>query len=147
MDEWMEELRRADGLPARSGSGPGRLLPLVVVLACVATLSLVARIALPKVAARLGVAQTDKVEVDLVTLASLLDAYAVRNEGRYPADLESLLPQLNTDAIPLDPWGRPYLYDAPAEDSDFNLRSLGADGVAGGVDADRDIDYRSLLGE
>jgi general secretion pathway protein G len=43
-------------------------------------------------------------------------------------------------ALPLDPWGRPYLYALPGADSQpFALYSLGADGKPGGDGDSRDI--------
>ena len=37
-------------------------------------------------------------------------------------------------AVPSDPWGRPYLYKCcPGDHGDFDLYSLGKDGVAGGT--------------
>ena len=37
-------------------------------------------------------------------------------------------------AVPPDPWGRPYLYKCcPGEHGDFDLYSLGKEGVAGGT--------------
>ncbi|MCC6508188.1 MAG: type II secretion system major pseudopilin GspG [Pirellulaceae bacterium] len=61
--------------------------------------------------------------------------------GSYPASLDALheapsdLPdpskytQLLKDAIPMDPWGRPYEYKLNG--ADFDLRSVGADGQSG----------------
>lgn len=43
------------------------------------------------------------------------------------------------EALPLDPWGNPYLYSAPGEKGDYDLYTYGADGVAGGVEQDKDI--------
>ncbi len=43
------------------------------------------------------------------------------------------------EALPLDPWGNPYLYDVPGERGDYDIYSYGADGVAGGVEQDKDI--------
>ena len=43
--------------------------------------------------------------------------------------------------VPLDPWGRPFVYRKPAERSDraYDLYSLGADGEPGGEDENADI--------
>jgi general secretion pathway protein G len=78
--------------------------------------------------------------------------------GRYPSDEEGLAilqtppsdenlkpfwkgPYLD-EAIPLDPWHRPYQYSAQkSEGQPFTLYSLGADGQPGGVDANADIGY------
>ncbi|MEM5517712.1 type II secretion system major pseudopilin GspG [Henriciella sp. AS95] len=43
--------------------------------------------------------------------------------------------------LPLDPWGRPFVYQRPAEKSDkaYDLYSLGADGQDGGEEENADI--------
>lgn len=59
---------------------------------------------------------------DLLALRSALDEYAVRNAGRYPAQLDELIAPdrrdgyrfLNESRTPLDPWRSPYGYLAPA---------------------------------
>ena len=48
-------------------------------------------------------------------------------------------PYLKKD-IPLDPWGRPYVYRAPGEGGrPYDLFSLGADGAPGGENNNRDV--------
>lgn len=48
-------------------------------------------------------------------------------------------PYLDKD-IPMDPWGRPYLYKYPGDHGDEpDLKSLGADGQEGGENFDADI--------
>lgn len=42
-------------------------------------------------------------------------------------------------AVPLDPWGRPYVYRVPGEKGDFDLLSYGKDGQAGGSGENADI--------
>jgi len=42
--------------------------------------------------------------------------------------------------LPLDPWGREYIYEYPARKSKkFDLYTLGADGMEGGSGEDTDI--------
>lgn len=41
--------------------------------------------------------------------------------------------------LPEDPWGNPYVFVSPAEESDFVIISLGADGEEGGEGQDLDI--------
>jgi general secretion pathway protein G len=42
--------------------------------------------------------------------------------------------------VPMDPWGRPYVYKYPSENGDEpEIVSLGADGQPGGEDIDADI--------
>ena len=49
----------------------------------------------------------------------------------------------------MDPWGRTYLYLSPAEfgSGDYDLYSLGADGVTGGEDQNADIGNWMKAGE
>ena len=42
-------------------------------------------------------------------------------------------------AVPLDPWGNPYIYKPGASGLPFTLYSLGADGKPGGTGIDQDI--------
>jgi general secretion pathway protein G len=41
--------------------------------------------------------------------------------------------------VPVDPWGRPYIYKAPGTKGDFDVVSLGRDGRPGGTGEDADI--------
>lgn len=45
------------------------------------------------------------------------------------------------NSVPLDPWGRPFVYERPGEKSGkaYDLYSLGADGQEGGEDENADI--------
>ncbi|RJP25171.1 MAG: type II secretion system protein GspG [Candidatus Abyssobacteria bacterium SURF_5] len=48
---------------------------------------------------------------------------------------------LETSAIPNDPWGNEYIYESPGQHGfDYEIRSLGADGVDGGENESRDIE-------
>ena len=42
-------------------------------------------------------------------------------------------------SVPLDPWGKPYLYKNPGQHGDYDLYSLGKDGVPGGTGDAADI--------
>jgi general secretion pathway protein G len=41
--------------------------------------------------------------------------------------------------VPLDPWGKPYLYRTPGEKSEIELVSYGKDGQPGGTGENADI--------
>jgi general secretion pathway protein G len=44
------------------------------------------------------------------------------------------------NSIPTDPWGREYIYEYPPQKSkDYDLYTLGADGVVGGTGENSDI--------
>ena len=68
--------------------------------------------------------------------------------GRYPTTAEGLellvrnrwqKPYLLDKTVPTDPWGRPYFYRCPGQFGDFDVFSLGRDGLVGGKGEDADI--------
>jgi general secretion pathway protein G len=87
----------------------------------------------------------------IAELESTLDVFRL-DVGRYPTSEEGLQ-ALNTrpgnlekwdgpylrKALPLDPWGHPYLYRFPGQHGDYDLLSLGADGQEGGEGEATDI--------
>ena len=90
-----------------------------------------------------------KAQIELFGTA--LDTFRI-DVGRYPTTEEGLKalrekpsgaeewqgPYLPKE-IPLDPWGRPYIYKSPGEHGDYDLVSYGRDGVQGGEGEDEDI--------
>lgn len=129
------------------------LLELVVVII---VLGLLAGIVAPQIIDRLSDAKstTAKTQIELFSVA--LDGYRLDN-GAYPTTDQGLAalrerptrapvpanwrgPYLRK-AVPLDPWGRPYLYRAPGERNRgaFDLESLGRDGRVGGEGEDADV--------
>src|ERR1043165_5423554 len=42
-------------------------------------------------------------------------------------------------AVPVDPWGRPYVYRTPGQKGEFDVFSYGRDGKPGGTGEDADI--------
>jgi general secretion pathway protein G len=129
------------------------LIELLVTIAIIATL---AAIVAPSLFGNIGDARrgTAKSQVQILSLA--LDAYRLDNES-FPTTeqgLESLRsvpiagdsppnwkgPYLR-QIVPLDPWGRPYVYVSPgvSNPNSYDLYSLGKDGKAGGDGEDADI--------
>jgi type II secretion system protein G len=92
----------------------------------------------------------DEAMADFAAIGKALQEYR-RDTGGYPGaalGLHALAqrpageprwqgPYLRT--IPLDPWGRPYLYRVQGEGAAFDLVSLGRDGRPGGRGEDADI--------
>jgi general secretion pathway protein G len=68
-----------------------------------------------------------------------LEALRMRPEGD-PTPLNWRGPYLRK-AVPMDPWGRPYVYRSPSESNaqGFDLLSYGRDGRAGGEGEDGDV--------
>lgn len=90
-----------------------------------------------------------KAQIELLSTA--LDTFRL-DVGRYPTTEEGLEalrtkpgaldrwdgPYLKKD-LPLDPWGKAYVYRSPGEHGPFDIVSYGADGAPGGEGDNRDI--------
>lgn len=121
------------------------VMVILVLLASVVTLVVVRRVEEAKHA---------KAVSDVESLSNALDQFYL-HIGRYPGDdegLEALRIKPQSDItgwdgpyvkknIPLDPWGRDYIYACPGSHNadSFDLLSLGRDGREGGTGADADI--------
>lgn len=128
----------------------GLTLPELLVVLLI--ISLVAAFAVPRLMNYVGGARSDAAEIQISRLGGILDLFRLDN-GRYPSTEEGLQalierpadaprwkgPYLKNDNAIVDPWGRPYGYASPGQHGDFDLFSLGADGVEGGDDEDADI--------
>jgi len=129
------------------------LLELVVVII---VLGLLAGIVAPQIIGRLSEAKSTTARTQIELLSAALDGYRLDN-GSYPTTDQGLAalrerptrapvptnwrgPYIRK-AVPLDPWGRPYLYRVPGErnPSAFDLESLGRDGKVGGEGEDADV--------
>ncbi|MGC8493397.1 MAG: type II secretion system major pseudopilin GspG, partial [Syntrophobacteraceae bacterium] len=99
---------------------------------------------------RLGESKQKAARVQIAMMGDALDAFRL-DVGRYPTTdegLEALYknpgitgwngPYLQKD-VPLDPWGKPYIYRCPGEHGDYDLESLGADGQEGGTGENADV--------
>lgn len=125
---------------------------LIEILIALVLLGLLATIAYPQVIKFLE-KKADIAKVQIESLKSGLDFYRL-DVGRYPTQEEGLNalvvapanqprwngPYLKTRQIPLDPWGRAYVYRIPSRVGQaYDLLSLGADGVEGGDGENRDL--------
>jgi general secretion pathway protein G len=146
--------RRVDGKESQHARRVGfTLIELMVVIVVIAIL---AGLVGPMVFGNVGDAklQAARAQIELFGLA--LDAYRLDNDV-YPTSAQGLAalrampatepvprrwrgPYLRK-GVPLDPWGRPYLYRAPGEvdPASYDLFSLGRDGRPGGAGEDADI--------
>ena len=118
------------------------LLELLVVVAIIA---LLAAYVGPKFFAQVGKSEQSVARSQIEAFGRALGAYRL-DVGSLPPNedgLDALVkrpaaaakwngPYLEK-AVPLDPWGRPYQYQAPgASGADYDIVSLGKDGQAGG---------------
>ncbi len=121
----------------------------------VAVIAILAALVAPNIFRNVGDARAAAARTQIEMLATALDAYRLDN-GRYPTTAQGLdalweRPRLDPPpnwrqpylrkAVPLDPWGRPYVYRSPGTVNPhaFDLLSLGADGRPGGDGDDADI--------
>jgi general secretion pathway protein G len=129
------------------------LIELLVTIAIIATL---AAIVAPSLFGNIGDARRNSARSQIQILSLALDAYRLDNEN-FPTTeqgIESLrtIP-ITGDApanwkgpylrqlVPLDPWGRAYVYVSPgvASPNSYDLYTLGKDGRPGGDGEDADI--------
>ena len=125
------------------------MLVVIVVIAILA--SLVA----PNIFQHVGAAKSATAKAQIEMLGAALDAYRLDN-GTYPTTQQGLdalwqRPAVDPPAnwrapylrkpVPLDPWGRPYIYLFPGQQSrqGYDLVSYGADGKPGGDGENADI--------
>ncbi len=141
---------RTDRRPRRGGF---TLIELLVVIAIIATL---AAVVAPSIFSNVGDARQSAAKAQIQILGLALDAFRL-DAFAYPVGTDGLNalrtapPALQgterwrgpylRQAVPLDPWGRPYVYVAPgiANPDAYDLYTLGRDGQPGGSGEDADI--------
>jgi general secretion pathway protein G len=128
---------------------------LIELMAVLVILGILATIVVVNVSPVFQRANLEKVRADMAQTTKALELYKF-NELTYPntsQGLDALIsphselknPFLFPDggyisSIPLDPWGREYLYIYPPQKSrNFDLFTLGADGLEGGTGENTDF--------
>ena len=141
---------RAPRVPASE-----RGLTLVEMIVVLAIIALIAAIIVPNVIGRPDQARVTVAQSDLRAISAALKMYRLDN-GDYPSTAQGLAalvrkpggepaptnwnPGGYLEAVPVDPWGHPYLYRSPGADgSGFDLASTGKDGKPGGEGLDADL--------
>jgi general secretion pathway protein G len=125
------------------------LIELIVVLVI---LGLLAAVVAPRVYDKLAGGRAKVARLQIGEFENALQLFAF-DVGRYPTTTEGLealrsnpgnLSSWNgpylAKNLPLDPWGKPYVYRFPGtHGTDFDLYSYGPDGVEGGEGENADI--------
>ena len=105
----------------------------------------------PKYFKQVGKSQITVVRDQLHAFGQALDQYRL-DAGHYPSTQQGMAALVDKPAnetrwdgpylkkaIPLDPWGTPYVYKLPGDHGDYDLISYGKDGVPGGTGEDADL--------
>ena len=132
--------------------GSSRGFSLIELLVVIIILGLLAGLVGPRLFSRVGQSKQAAARAQIELFSAALDQYRL-DVGSYPptaGGLEALVtnqntpnwngPYLKKNSVPADPWGKPYQYKCcPGEHGDFDIWSLGADGVPGGDGENADV--------
>lgn len=124
---------------------------LLEILIVVIIVGLLATLVTPRLFKTMDKAKAKVAKTQIELLATALKQFRL-DVGRYPLTeegLQSLVRRPDTAVgwdgpylekeVPRDPWGNNYLYRSPGESHEFELLSLGRDGLLGGSGEDADI--------
>jgi general secretion pathway protein G len=127
---------------------------LVEILVVLVIMGLLISVVAPTVLNRADDARVQKAQADFNAIETALKIYRLDNYV-YPTteqglqalvEPSTLAPEPRNfkvggylEEVPVDPWGRPYLYLSPGEQRSVDIYSLGADGLSGGEDQSADI--------
>lgn len=129
---------------------------LIEILIVVVILSLLVAVVAPRIIGRTDDAKIAAAKQQIGNFETALKLFKIDN-GFYPSTeqgLEALISKptagrsparyrdggyLEKKAVPLDPWGTPYLYISPGLQGDYDIVSYGSDGEEGGEGVDADI--------
>lgn len=127
---------------------------LIEILVVLVIMGLLISVVAPNVMGRADDARVQKVHADFSAVETALKLYRLDNFS-YPSTEQGLQalrvkPGLEPvpakwksggylESMPVDPWGRAYLFLHPGQHGDFDLYTLGADGMPGGEGQNADI--------
>jgi general secretion pathway protein G len=124
---------------------------LIEIVIVVIIIGLLAALVGPRLFGKVSEAKLKTAKTQIELFGTALDAFRL-DVGRYPTTEEGLKalrekpsdtemwkgPYLNKE-IPLDPWGRPYVYKSPGDHGEYDLISYGLDGAEGGEGENQDV--------
>ena len=132
--------------------GNERGFTLIELLVVIIVLGLLVGLVGPRLFGRVAQSKQATAKAQIELLGAGLDQYRL-DVGSYPpsaAGLSALVqnpnvsnwngPYLKKNAVPQDPWGKPYQYKCcPGDHGDYDIWTFGADGAPGGEGENADI--------
>jgi general secretion pathway protein G len=124
------------------------LLELLVVMVII---GLLAGYVAPRYFSQVGKSEVKAAKAQIDAFEKALEAYnldvshyATTEQGldalvKQPAGEKKWQGPYLKKAVPLDPWGNPYMYKRPGDHGDYDIWSYGRDGKPGGQKEDADI--------
>jgi general secretion pathway protein G len=117
---------------------------LVEMLVVITIIGLIMSLVGPRVLTYLSESKVKTARIQIQGFSAALDLYYL-DSGRYPTSSEGLSalaqkpdgaatwngPYLKSNAVPNDPWGRPYVYKFPGQHGPYDIVSLGPEGREG----------------
>jgi general secretion pathway protein G len=137
--------------PMTANSTLERGFTLLELLVVMVILGLLAGYVAPQYFGQVGKSEAKVARAQIDALEKALDQYRL-DTGHFPAAEQGLValvtrpqdeprwdgPYLKKN-LPMDPWGRPYVYRYPGEHGEYDVYSYGKDGQAGGDHESRDL--------
>jgi general secretion pathway protein G len=138
----------------RQSNIPG--FTLIEIMVVMIIIGILAALVAPRLIHHADEARVTEAQIQIKNFETALRMYKMDN-GFYPSTEQGLsalivpplsgeIPEnfrkggyLEKKSLPADPWGNPYIYISPAELSDYEIISQGADGKPGGEKNDSDI--------
>lgn len=130
---------------------PRRGFTLLELLVVMVIIGLLAAYVGPKYFSQIGKSEVKTTRAQIVGFDNALQQYRL-DVGSFPSTEQGLQAlQTRPDgvakwdgpylakSVPMDPWGRPYVYVSPGEHGEFDISSTGRDGRPGGDGLDADI--------
>lgn len=129
---------------------------LIEIMVVMIIIGILAALVAPRLIHHADEARVTEAQIQIKNFETALRMYKMDN-GFYPSTEQGLsalivpplsgeIPEnfrkggyLEKKSLPADPWGNPYIYISPAELSDYEIISQGADGKPGGEKYDSDI--------
>jgi general secretion pathway protein G len=136
----------------RTGRRNERGFTLVEILVVITIIGLIMALVGPRVLNYLSESKVKAAKIQIQSFSSALDLFYL-DTGRDPSRAEGLGalvqpaggtaswngPYLKGGNVPLDPWGKAYVYRSPGQHGAYDVVSLGSDGQEGGDGTAADI--------